>query len=79
MPRSFFKRTTFVVGDAAAAMHFYTSGFGLRVWYDNGLEPDADFPPAAPAGSRARLVILEGEDPVLGKLAFLQYLDAPPP
>jgi catechol 2,3-dioxygenase-like lactoylglutathione lyase family enzyme len=75
---SFFKRTTFVVGDAPRAAAFYRHVFGMRTWYDNELVPDADFPPAAPAGSRVRLIILEGEDAVIGKLGFLQYLDNPP-
>ncbi len=75
---SFFKRTTFVVSDARAAAAFYQHVFGMRVWYDNELVPDADFPPAAPPGSRVHLVILQADDPVIGKLGFLQYLDNPP-
>lgn len=76
---SFLKRTTFVVADASRQAAFYRQVFGMRVWYDNELVPDADFPPAAPAGSRAHLVILEARDPLIGKLGFLQYLDHPPP
>lgn len=75
---SFFKRTTFVVSDARAAAAFYEHVFGMRVWYDNELVPDADFPPAAPPGSRVHLIVLEADDPVIGKLGFLQYLDNPP-
>lgn len=75
---SFLKRTTFVVADAGRQAEFYRHVFGMTIWYDNELIPDADFPPAAPPGSRARLVILEARDPVIGKLGFLQYLDHPP-
>ena len=72
------RRTTFIVADIEAAIAFYTSVFGWTVWYDNTLAPDPRFPPAAPAGTKCRLVILKVDDPEIGMLGFMQYeIDIP--
>ncbi len=72
------KRTTFVVRDATSAAQFYQHVFGWRVWYDNVLKADYRFPPSgAPDGAEVHLVILEVEDPKIGKLGLLEYLDQP--
>ncbi len=78
MADALLKRTTFVVDDAAAAAEFYKTVFGFSVWYDNTLPVDARFPPTAPDQAMARLIILEVEDPKIGKLGFLSYLDHDP-
>lgn len=70
-----FKRTTFIVEDAARSKRFYERVFGYRPWYDNELDVDGRFPPAAPHGARAHLVILQVDDPKIGMLGFLSYLD----
>jgi catechol 2,3-dioxygenase-like lactoylglutathione lyase family enzyme len=75
MPR--LRRTTFLVPDAAAAAAFYCDVFGWTTWYDSELSVDARFPPAAPDGARARLVILRAQDPWIGMLGFMQYLEPP--
>ena len=72
-PTALLKRTTFVVADADAAAGFYRDVFGFAVWYDNELPVDARFPPIAPDGAVARLIILEVEDPKIGMLGFLSY------
>lgn len=72
------KRTTFVVPDAAAAARFYRDVFGYTPWYDNELPVDGRFPPLAPDGSVAHLVILQVEDPKIGMLGFLSYRDFEP-
>lgn len=71
------RRTTFIVPDAAAAADFYTQVFGWKRWYDNELAVDRRFPPAAPDGARAHLIILLVEDPKIGMLGFMQYLEPP--
>lgn len=68
-------RTTFIVADIAAAVAFYTDVFGWRVVYDTVLNVDRRFPPAAPDGARSRLVVLQAEDPDIGGLGFMSYLD----
>ena len=73
MIHGFPKRTTFLVDDAHAAAGFYRDVFGMSVWYDDTLPVDARFPPCAPDASPARLIILEANDPDVGKLGFLSY------
>lgn len=68
-------RTTFVVADVEAALNFYREVFEWTVAYDNVLAVDYRFPPTAPDGAKARLVMLQCEDPQIGKLGFMQYLD----
>lgn len=67
------KRTTFLVQDAEAAARFYRKVFGMATWYDNELEVDGRFPPCAPDGAAARLVIVKANDPKIGMLGFLSY------
>jgi len=73
-----FKRTTFIVNDARQSAAFYTSVFGWKVWYDNVLEADYRFPPSgAEDKAKVHLIILQAQDPKLGKLGLLQYLEPP--
>ena len=72
------KRTTFVVADAERSAKFYAEVFGWTVWYDNKLQADARFPPSgAPDNAEVRLIILQAEDPKIGKLGLLEYLVPP--
>lgn len=72
------KRTTFIVEDADAAAHFYETVFGWTRWYDQRLLADRRFPPTgSDKDAEVHLVILETSDPVIGKLGFLAYADAP--
>ena len=72
------KRTTFVVRDARASARFYQDVFGWTIWYDNIVAADHRFPPSgAPDKADVRLIILQAEDPKLGKLGLLEYLDPP--
>jgi catechol 2,3-dioxygenase-like lactoylglutathione lyase family enzyme len=77
MADNLFRRTTFLVPDARAAAQFYIDVFGWKKWYDNELSVDWRFPPAAPDGARAHLVLLQVEDPKVGMLGLLQYLEPP--
>jgi catechol 2,3-dioxygenase-like lactoylglutathione lyase family enzyme len=71
-----FKRTTFIAADAARLADFYTSVFGFTRWYDHELGVDHRFPPTGAAdGARARLIICQAQDPQVGMIGFLQYLD----
>jgi catechol 2,3-dioxygenase-like lactoylglutathione lyase family enzyme len=72
------KRTTFIVADAEASAAFYRAVFGWTVWYDNVLRADRRFPPSGAAhDAEVRLVILQADDPKIGKLGLLQYLEPP--
>jgi catechol 2,3-dioxygenase-like lactoylglutathione lyase family enzyme len=71
------RRTTFVVGDAEVSARFYEEVFGWTRFYDHRLAVHAAFPPAGPHNAPAHLVILKAEDPNIGMVGFLQYLDPP--
>ena len=78
MTMDILKRTTFIVADAEASAQFYVEVFGWTVWYDNLVKADRRFPPSgAPDQAEVRLVIVQAQDPKIGKLGFLQYLDPP--
>lgn len=72
------KRTTFIVADAESSAAFYRDVFGWAVWYDNIVRADHRFPPSgAPDAAEVRLIILQAQDPKIGKLGLLQYLEPP--
>ena len=68
-------RSTFIVADIESAIKFYSEVFGWKVAYDNVLAVDHRFPPAAPDGAPCRLVIFQIEDPEVGGIGFMQYLE----
>jgi catechol 2,3-dioxygenase-like lactoylglutathione lyase family enzyme len=77
MTPALLKRTTFIVADAERQADFYCSVFGFTRWYDHELGVDHRYPPTgAPDGARAKLVICQAQDPQVGMIGFLQYLDA---
>jgi predicted enzyme related to lactoylglutathione lyase len=71
------RRTTFVVADAEAAAGFYEHVFGWTRFYDQSLVARAGLPPAGPADAPVKLVLLKAQDPHIGMLGFLQYLEPP--
>ncbi len=77
MAHGILKRTTFLVPDAEATSTFYENVFGWTRWYDNRLPVDYRFPPAAPDGAEAHLIILKVEDPTIGMMGIMQYIDPP--
>ena len=68
-------RPTFIVADMDKAVDFYARVFGWTVIFDQIIKVDGRFPPAAPDGERCRLTVFQVEDPELGGLGFMQYLD----
>ena len=77
MSAAVLKRTTFIVADAERQARFYAQVFGLERWYDRDLAVDYRYPPTGAAdGARAKLIILRSQDPQIGMIGFLQYLDA---
>ncbi|MDX2144762.1 MAG: hypothetical protein SFV19_15510 [Rhodospirillaceae bacterium] len=77
MTHAFFKRTTFLVANAEQSADFYIHVFGMTKWYDNKVPVHPSFPPAAPPWARCHLILLKADDPVIGMLGLMQYLDAP--
>ncbi|MBM3512459.1 MAG: VOC family protein [Alphaproteobacteria bacterium] len=77
MAEAILKRTTFVVPDAERAAKFYMHVFGMTKWYENRVPVHPSFPPAAPPWAPCHLILLKAEDPMIGMLGLLQYLDQP--
>lgn len=74
---SILRRTTFIVADAEASARFYETVFGWTRFYDHELVARAGFPPVGPKDEPVKLVMLKAEDPLIGMLGFLQYLEPP--
>ncbi|MFO1425968.1 MAG: VOC family protein [Steroidobacteraceae bacterium] len=74
---SILRRTTFVVPDANAAAKFYEHVFGWTRFYDHSLVAKKGFPPVSPNDEPVKLVILKAQDPHIGMIGFLQYVDPP--
>ena len=76
------RRTTLLVRDLDASLAFYRDVLGLDVYYDNEITLTGELLPAGDKGDVTRLVIVRGEDPVIGMIGLLQWIDpvkpAPP-
>lgn len=75
MPANELLRPTFIIADMDAAVAFYTSVFGWQVVFDQVIKVDERYPPAAPHNARSRLTVFQIDDPELGTLGFMQYMD----
>jgi predicted enzyme related to lactoylglutathione lyase len=71
------RRTTFIVADAARSASFYETVFGWTRFYDHSLTAKAGFPPVGPNDEPVKLVLLKAQDPQIGMVGFLQYVNAP--
>lgn len=77
MTSGILRRTTFVVPDAAQAAQFYEKVFGWTRFYDHSLVAKRGFPPVSPNDEPVKLVLLKAEDPKIGMVGFLQYVNPP--
>lgn len=71
------KRTTLIVRDIQKSVDFYTKIMGMKVWYDQEMEVGGEVLPAGEPGAKVRVAILQGNDPEVGMLGVMQYLDPP--
>ena len=69
------KRTTLIVADLERSLAFYRDLLGFSVWYDGEITLSGQSLAAGRAGDRTRLVILRAQDPVIGMLGLLQWLE----
>ena len=74
---SILRRTTFIVADAQRSAAFYERVFGWTRFYDHALTARAGFPPVGPRDEPVKLVLLKAQDPQIGMVGFLQYVEAP--
>lgn len=74
-----FRRTTMMVNEMEQALHIYRDILGMEVYYDNEIVVSGEGLPAGEPDAKTRLVILQCNDPYIGMLGILQYLDPPLP
>jgi catechol 2,3-dioxygenase-like lactoylglutathione lyase family enzyme len=74
-----FRRVTMMVNNMEPALSIYRDILGMSVYYDNKIVVSGEGLPAGEPNSRTRLVILQCNDPYIGMLGILQYLDPPLP
>ena len=77
------KRTTLIVRDMAASRRFYEYVLGMSVWLETEFVLSGAGLAAGKAGDRTHLVIMRAQDPKVGMIGLLQWLEppwpAPPP
>ena len=73
------KRTTLMVRDMSASLRWYQDVFGMTVWMDTEVELSGVGMAAGSAGDKTHLVILQCEDPKVGMIGLLQWVDPPMP
>lgn len=71
------KRTTIRVRDMDRAIAFYEQVLGMRQYYNREVTLDRDFLPGERPGDRVHLVIMQGDDPVIGMIGLLKWLEPP--
>jgi catechol 2,3-dioxygenase-like lactoylglutathione lyase family enzyme len=72
-----FRRVTFIVRDIEASLKLYRDVLGFSLNYDQTLEMSGVALPAGTPGAKARLVLLNANDPYIGWVGMLQWLDPP--
>lgn len=76
------KRTTLISRDADAAAKWYEEVFGMTRWFDKPFTLSGQGLAVGQKGDETRLIILKANDPVIGMIGLLEWLDpkmdAPP-
>lgn len=73
------RRASIVVRDMDRSLAFWRDALGLEVNYDVEVELSGVNLPVGEPGTRARLVLLNGNDPYIGWIGLLQPIDPPLP
>ena len=76
---SIVKRTTLIVRDIERSVEWYRKVLGMSVWMDTEVELSGIGMACGKAGDKTHLVILQCEDPVIGMIGLLQWVDPPLP
>lgn len=74
-----FRRVTMMVNEIDTPLKIYRDILGMDVYYDQELVVSGKGLPAGEPDSETRLVILKCNDPYIGMLGILQYIDPPLP
>lgn len=73
------KRTTLIVRSIERSLAFYRDVLGLAVWYDDRITLSGVGLAAGAKGDVTRLVIVRSEDPVVGMIGLLEFVDPQQP
>lgn len=71
------KRTTLIVRDMAVAKRWYEEVLGMSVYYDDIVVLSGDGMAAGNKGDKTHLIILKCQDPEIGMIGLLQWVDPP--
>ncbi len=71
------RRATIIVRDMEASLRLYRDVVGLKVNYDTVVTTSGVALPAGEPGAKARLVLLNGNDPWVGWIGLMQWVDPP--
>lgn len=69
------KRTTLIVRSIERSLRFYRDVLGLSVWYDDLITLSGIGLAAGGRGDVTRLVIVRAEDPVVGMIGLLEFVE----
>jgi catechol 2,3-dioxygenase-like lactoylglutathione lyase family enzyme len=69
------KRTTLIVRDLRRSISFYRDVLGLSVWYDDEIVLSGVGLAAGSKGDKTRLVIMKADDPVIGMIGLLEFIE----
>jgi catechol 2,3-dioxygenase-like lactoylglutathione lyase family enzyme len=69
------KRTTLIVRSCERSTTFYREVFGLTVWYDDKIELGGVSLAAGKKGDKTHLVIMRAQDPQVGMIGLLQFVE----
>ena len=69
------RRVSIIVRDMENSLKLYRDVFGLKVNYDSIVTMSGIALPAGPPGAKARLVLLNGNDPYIGWIGLIQWVD----
>ena len=72
------KRTTLKVRDMNQSIAFYQGVLGMEKYYDDEITLSGDLLPGGGKGDVTRLVIMKGDDPVIGMIGLLEWLNPKP-
>ena len=77
--RNIVKRTTLIVRDIQASKRWYEYELGMSIYYDNEFVLSGVRLAAGKAGDRTHLMMLKCDDPEIGMIGLLQWIDPPMP
>jgi len=69
------RRVTMIVRSIDNSLQLYRDVLGLQVNYDAVVTMSGVALPAGPPGAKARLVLLNGNDPFIGWIGFMEWLE----